>query len=180
MNADSFFCYEKQNNEIWLVLKGGASDYILVYDIDRKEWYLRDTDSTLLGSYLDYDNQLIAFRAERLLQYNHAEATFGESINWQVITKIFDLKNPHGYKKAKKLEVVAQSNVAIAVACADDTQSGYTYSGTITPSETVMLDKYCLPRYIFKQLEMTLAGSAAANDLVLQLRAMMLEVTRWK
>jgi hypothetical protein len=151
-----------------------------VYDIDRKNWYLRETSYTLRGSYLDTANQLIGLAAAALWQYNHSATTFGEQINWQVVTKIFDLQNPHAYKKAKKLDLVAKSNKNIAVACADDTQSGYTYAGTVTPSSTVMLDKYCLPYYIFKQLQLTLAGSAAANNITLQLRGMTLEVTRWK
>lgn len=178
VDTDSLFIYDKQNREIWAVLKTGATDHILVFDMDRKEWYTRETAYTLLGSYLDVDNQLIAFDATTFHQYNHSETTFSETINWQIVTKIFDLNNPHKYKKLKKIEMVVKSNGTVAITASDDNES-ISYSGTITPSSTILADKYALPKYLFKQLELTMAGSAAATNMTLQMRKFFIDVVRW-
>ncbi|MBC8459763.1 MAG: hypothetical protein H8D67_17365 [Deltaproteobacteria bacterium] len=179
VDTNSLILYNKLNNELWFVLKGGASDQVMVFDIDRGDWYLRDTDETLLGGFINYVNQMICFSAGKFVQFDHALSTFDESVNWSFTTKVFGFRSPRDYKKLKEIQVVAKSGVNITVVGSDETQA-LGYSDEIMPSATAMVDKYLVPSYLFRQLELVFAGKAASATMSLELRELFLLVSRWK
>jgi len=179
VSTDSLILYNKLNNELWFVLKGGASDQILVFDIDRSEWYLRNTDETLLGCFINYSNKMICFSAGKFVQFDHSETTFDEDVNWSFTTKVLDLRSPKTYKKLKEILVVAKSGANIMIAGSDETKAG-TYSGSITPDSSDMIDYWVSSKYLFRQLELVISGAAAAATMSLEMREIVLSVKGWK
>jgi len=115
VNTSSFFIYDKLNNELWLVLSG----IILVYQFDKNEWYVRDTDITPLGHYLDVNNNLVVFSSTKFCLFNHDEDTFDEDVGFEVITKVFDLETPEFYKKASRMITTGQGSPTVKVSLQD-------------------------------------------------------------
>jgi len=75
---------DKEHNELWLIL----DTVVMVCQLEKKEWYIRETNISPIAGFLNYDGQLILFNSAKFVNFNHEETTFDESINYYVKTQL--------------------------------------------------------------------------------------------
>jgi len=156
----SFMGYNKLDNELWLFL---TSSKIMVYHFEREAWYIRETSLTPVTCFLDSDNQFIVAAAQKIVNYNHSATTFAEEVNWSFTTRIIDLQTPEYYKKLADIFLFIKSSGAVAVTGADENES-ISYSDSGTPETAKVANLKFNPKYMFRELKLTVAGSAAAAN----------------
>ena len=173
ISTSSFIAYNKRDDEIWLILNGK----ILVNH--RGFWYLRQTDITPVGWFLDTDNNLIVYSASKIVKYNHVLTTFSEVLNFSIKTRLFDLDRAEVFKKLLEVKMMAKSTGALTVTTTDVDETA-PLALSITPSTSIVDDCYCTPKYLFKRVDVTIAITTPAVTTTAKIRDVTLVVERWK
>jgi|GEM_PF-3223653 len=105
VHAASFFAWNKQDRELWLILNAK----ILAYQLDFDAWYIRDIDLTPISAFNLFDGTLVLSSASKLVALNH-NGTPDESVTASLKTRLIDLKTPEKPKKTGRVSVTGQGN----------------------------------------------------------------------
>lgn len=161
----SFILENKLDNEVWFIL----GNTILVYNSDRKEWYVRSTNINLRGGFIDADRKLIAFNGNKFVTYNHSNSTFDENITWKALFRIFTEKYAQFYKKLHDIVIHSQSNRGIKITWVDKHTGSSGYE-IITPTETEFTTPISRPKFFYKQLELTIENEGSYSNTQTKIR----------
>lgn len=175
VSENSIIAYNKLDNELWLILNG----IILVWHIERDEWFIRETNITILYAFLDYDQKMIAGGATDILNFNNTATPYNESISWSFTTRLIDFKTPYSTKKASEFRIPVKGSEDINVIFRDPDKAT-TKTITKTPDTgTIKVLKF-RPKFLNKQLEITVSNVSGGTSSKSYIRGMELEVERWK
>lgn len=179
VDENSLIIYSKLGREVWFVLKGGFSDKILVFDMVRNDWYLRETDIVLLGGFVNVDNELVCYSSNKFVKFDHDSVQADETVDFSVQTKVFDFSKPEVFKKLKELVFVVKANDSIDVEASDEVDS-YSYSEQFTPASASFEEKRLFPDYLFRQLTIDFGSSNGSANLSALIRRIYLKIKEWK
>lgn len=175
VGTDSILLFNKIDQELWIILTGK----ILVYSFEKNEFYVRETDIDILGGFLNYENELIAFSSDKLVKYNHSETTFDESIRFYLKNRIEDNGSPDNYKKVKRIWFVGQCSESVQINCEDDSEAHFKSKVVIPSSVDEKLVKANFG-YLYKQLFVEVHSYVSATTLSGMLRELTIEIRKWK
>lgn len=179
ISEDSLIEYDSLNNELILILKGGTGK-ILVFHPERKEWYIRETDVTIITSFIDYDKRVVYGAANKLFTFNHSYTTFDESIRWYIKTKLFDDQTAEYDKKINKVRVRMSGSKTVTVNLVDPEENR---SKTITffPDSDQIQNNRAKPNpnFLFKQVEIEFEVEASLTQAA-SIRHIQVEIEKWK
>ena len=174
VDTSSFLLYDKINNELWLVLNGK----ILVYSFEKQEFYERETDQTLIGGFIDADNNLIAYSATKIVKYNHDESTYDESIRFYLKTRVEDQREPDKFKKVAWLGLIAQCNDRVVFNFEDMTE--LSQQNTILDfSSTDLSFRRAFFGYLYKHFWLEVYNHTSSDNLVARIRNITVNIKRW-
>jgi len=187
VDEDSYLAYDKLENELWVIL----DEIIFVYQVERKAWYIRDTDILPTFAFRDYDKNLIVgantalaslpATTTKLVNYNHSLTDFDEAINYKIITKIIDLYTPEKTKKTEELTIPIVSNYGVKVTV-DDPDKSQSKNDTKTPDTSEIKVTRFWMQYLFKQLQITFENGLTGgdqSDMLTKIRRMKMKLDVW-
>jgi hypothetical protein len=175
IDTDSFIIYRKLAGEIWFVI----GTKILVFHMERGEWYLRETDIAPRFGFLDFDDKMYVASATAIVQYDHSESSWDESTGYSVKTRIIDLNgNKRWHKKIDELSTYLKSSGNITVTFNDDNESLASANTLTTP--TTLQERRIRDHKFFKNLYIEIENAADANNLTATLEEMTLFLETWK
>ena len=182
VSEDSFFAYKPLDKELWMVLNG----IIIVYDFERRKFYLRETDLSPLFAITDYNQRLFLAEAEKFVLYDHDQQNYDESIQASFKTRIIDLTTPENFKRLHKILVRMNSNADWKVTASDpkeaaDVQSQFTpYSDVDDYGDPIIQAITLKASYLFKEVYLKVETVAATANLRAFIKSTDLIVDRWK
>lgn len=177
ISEDSLVEYDSLNNELILILKGSTGK-ILVFHPERKEWYIRETDITVLTTFRDYDKRIIYAAANKLVTFNHSYTTFDESIRWYIKTKLLDDETAEYFKKLNKVRVRMKGNKVVTVNSIDP-EKGISKTKTFFPNSDKIENNRVEPKFLFNQTEIEIDVEASTTQAA-TIRHIQLEIEKWK
>ena len=157
VDSSSLLKFDKLNNELWVIL----SNSIMIFNFERGQWYVRNTDITPVAGLIDQDERLLLFAADKIVTMNHS-TTASETVAWKFVTRIFDTKRRDYFKKAIEVHQAIKSAAAVTITLRDDV-SGTNETTSKTPSTSVVDDVEFRPKMLFKQLDIEMSGSGATT-----------------
>ncbi|MCA9396942.1 MAG: hypothetical protein KC649_07200, partial [Candidatus Omnitrophica bacterium] len=175
VNSSSLVFFDLLNNE--LLIKLGSK--LIAFDLNRREWYEKQTGYTILGGFLDQDRRLLLFTASKIITFNHSDSTYAETINFGFTTSVFADETAEFFSKLNKIKLLSKSNGSVSLTVSDPESASANSPETITPDTSYITHKRISPKFMFKQLQVVVAGSAAAANKTATIRNMELEVETW-
>lgn len=175
VNSSSLVFFDLLNNE--LLIKLGSK--LIALDLNRREWYEKQTGYTILGGFLDQDRRLLLFTASKIITFNHSDSTYAETINFGFTTSVFADETAEFFSKLNKIKLLSKSNGSVSLTVSDPESASANSPETITPDTSYITHKRISPKFMFKQLQVVVAGSAAAANKTATIRNMELEVETW-
>jgi len=115
VDESSFFLWNKKDRELWLVL----DTVIMVYQVDKNSWYVRDTDIDPVCGFNTFDGTLYAAAASKLVYYNHNSTPFDESIQASITSRLEPAGRMKTWKKAKSIDLFVQGNDDLTITVRD-------------------------------------------------------------
>jgi hypothetical protein len=176
VHTGSFFAYKPLDKELWLVLNG----IIIVYDFERRNFYLRETAITPVRGFTDYDQRLFLYSDTKFTLYDHSQATFDESMQASFKTRIVDLKSPQHLKHLKKIYIRMISNTNYAIDFTDKNESAPYESDLQTPPTSNFTLNTLKPKYLFREGYLEFQTTGTPSDLTGTIKTIDLVVQRWK
>lgn len=175
VDENSFIGFNKLSKELWLFLNGK----IMVYQIDRNDWYLRSTNITPKCAFILLNNEFYVAASTGggsflFARFNHSESTFSESIGFALKTGLKDQKAPGKWKKVKELSVFCKGNGDITLKVADpklvaDGESQF--SGDKTPHTTEIDRSRVFPKKMGKGFEVEIENKTNSTTLDVTIRS---------
>ena len=166
VDENSFFAYNPLDKELWMVLNGVT----IVYDFERRNFYLRETDLTPQFAVLDYDKRLFlcglwsgsGLVATKFVLYNHSQSSYNESIQASFKTGFRDIATPQNYKRLHKALLRVSGSEDITLTASDEKEANYTSASGTPDANKVSLLTF-KAKYLFKELEIEVQFDAATN-----------------
>lgn len=176
VDADSFFMYNKIENDLYLVLSGND---MLVYSFDFEVWRTVNYGAVVpVNWFLNSEKRLIAVRSGGFYDYNHDDNVFAGQMSVQFKTRLTDFGGGEQYKKLKRFVLTCKcsTDVNIKVDCLE---TGVTDTISITPDdEDVTTIEDVSSKLLVKNIEITVY-TTAAYDFEMQFRSLLVEVMKW-
>jgi hypothetical protein len=176
VHTESFFAYKPLDKELWLVLNG----IIIVYDFERRNFYLRETAITPVRGFTDYDQRLFLYSSTKFTLYDHSQTTFDESMQASFKTRIVDLKSPQHLKHLKKIYIRMISNTNYAIDFTDEKESAPYESDAQTPPTSKFTLNTLKPKYLFREGYLEFQTAGIPSNLTGTIKTIDLVVQRWK
>jgi hypothetical protein len=180
ITTTSFIAYnkiDKHDNEIWFFV----GTKILVWQIEKKRAYLRETDITPVTAILSFANQIFVASATKIVNFNHSQSTFDESISFSAITKELTNGNTRWHKKLKELDTYLKSSGGITFTAAlKDDDSTINVNVALTSITTFRNRVSNGINRLYKELTLTMASTTAATNKTATIREINPTVEQWK
>lgn len=176
VSTDSILGYDQANDELYVILNGGSKK-VLIYQFAWNEWYERDADVDPTFVFRGFDNKLYLGLATKIITFNHSSSPYDEDISGYIETRIFDDITAEFQKKLNDIKVLCRASEDIDITALDPNNAALgSYSGSISPNATYQRHSELRPRFMFKQLVVTLETDAADNlDVVINNIRLILE-----
>jgi hypothetical protein len=173
VNNSSFMLWNKYENELLVILNG----LVLVYHAEAQEWYVRETGLSPAGGFLDYDNNLILYTSNLVVNLNNTGSSGNELVNWSFTTEIIDLNKPDMSKNFFELIIPIMSNGNFDVTLDSVHEAlNKVLSGNIPGSSSLIKPKRIMLKFLGKELKMKVSGSSASSDKTCNIREIELNI----
>jgi hypothetical protein len=179
VDANSFFAFDNQNNELWVILNG----HVLVWNRNYNDWYIRLDDFSFTGYFNDSETRLIGYGVSggaksTFAAFNHDSAWFSENINWSFRTKFQDNQHPELYKKLDEILVWQKGNVGTSYSGYDN-QTSDVFAGSFPPSPSGYSGQLSSPFFPYHELIMVFSGTSGYSGMEFSMKRSRLNIGRW-
>lgn len=170
LSTSSFITYNKKEHEIWIYLSAG---YILVFQEDFGQWYVRTVPGTMTRGFLTYDNDLFLFSSTKVVNFTHGLSSWDEAVTPYLKSLLTLVTGPGEYSKLSHMDLIVSGPVGLSITCSDPdlVENGDSAAtGSVTPNATEPGPARYRPNYLCRQLEIELQASAASYSNNMRLR----------
>lgn len=179
IDANSYFAFDNQNNELFVILNG----HVLVWNRNYNDWYIRLDDFSFTGYFNDSETRLIGYGVSggvksTFASLNHDSKWFSENINWSFRTKFQDNQHPELYKKLDEIMVWYKGNVGISYSGYDN-QTNDVFAGSFPPSPSGYSGQLVSPFFLYHELIMTFFGTSGYSGMDFSMKKFRLNTGRW-
>lgn len=179
VDTNSFFAFDNQNNELWVILNG----HVLVWNRNYNDWYIRLDDFSFTGYFNDSETRLIGYGVSggaksTFAAFNHDSAWFSENINWSFRTKFQDNQHPELYKKLDEILVWQKGNVGTSYSGYDN-QTNDVFAGSFPPSPSGYSGQLASPFFPYHELVMVFSGTSGYSGMEFSMKKSRLNIGRW-